>query len=168
LQTDAPINHGNSGGPLLNLQGEIIGLNTAVVRTTGTLNDVAEGLGFAIPSNTVKQISDQLIKSGSVPRPYLGISYQSLSPQIAAYFGLDVTEGALIQSVGPGSPAEQAGLQQGDVVTAISGMTIDEEHPLATALLNHKVGDTVQLAVTRNGQTMTLNATLVTRPASAG
>jgi 2-alkenal reductase len=168
LQTDAPINHGNSGGPLLNLNGEIIGLNTAVVRSTGSLTDIAEGLGFAIPSNTVKQISDQLIKTGSVPRPFLGISYQSLSPQIAAYYGLNVTEGALIQSVEAGSPAEKAGLQQGDVVTAISGTTLDEEHTLAAALLNHKVGDTVQLAVTRDGQSLTLSATLVTRPASAG
>jgi 2-alkenal reductase len=168
LQTDAPINHGNSGGPLLNLQGQVIGLNTAVVQSTGSLGDVAVGLGFAIPSNTVKQIADQLMKTGSVPRPFLGISYQSLSPQVAAYYGLNVTEGALIQSVQPGSPAEKAGLQPGDVVTAISGTTIDEEHPLAAALLNHKVGDTVQLAVTRDSQSQTLSATLVTRPADAG
>jgi 2-alkenal reductase len=168
LQTDAPINHGNSGGPLLNLQGQVIGLNTAVVRSSGSLTDVAEGLGFAVPSNTVKQIVDQLIKAGSVPRPFLGISYQSLSPQIAAYYGLSVTEGALIQSVQPGSPAEKAGLQPGDVVTAMGGTTIDEEHPLAAALLNHKVGDTVQLATARDGQSLTLSATLVTRPTDAG
>jgi 2-alkenal reductase len=168
LQTDAPINHGNSGGPLLDLNGQVIGLNTAVVRSTGTLGDVAEGLGFAIPSNTVKQISDQLIKSGSVPRPFLGVSYQSLSPQVAAYYGINVTEGALIESVEQGSPAEKAGLQQGDVVTGLGGTTIDEEHPLAAALLNHKVGDAVQLAVNRNGQSLTLSATLVTRPAADG
>jgi 2-alkenal reductase len=167
LQTDAPINHGNSGGPLLDLNGNIVGLNTAVVRSTGTSLDVAEGLGFAIPSNTVKQISDQLIKSGSVPRPYLGISYDILSPQVAAYYGLSVNEGALIRSVEAGSPADKAGIKQGDVVTSIGGTTVDEEHPLATALLSHKIGDTVQLTVTRDGQTETLTATLGQRPNTA-
>ncbi len=168
LQTDAPINHGNSGGPLLNLQGEIIGLNTAVVRTTGTSLDVAEGLGFAIPSNQVKQISEQLIKTGSVPRPFLGITYDILSPQVAGYYGLTTTEGALIKSVEAGSPADKAGLKAGDVVTVFGGTNIDENQTLAAVLLNHKVGDNVQMTIIRDGQTMTLTATLGTRPSDAG
>jgi 2-alkenal reductase len=167
IQTDAPINHGNSGGPLLNLRGEVIGINTAVVRTAGLTGDVTEGLGFAIPSATVKQITDELIRTGTVVRPFLGISYQELSPQSAAYFGLDGIDGALIRSIEPGSPADQAGIKAGDVITAIDGTKLDDEHGLSSVLLTHKVGDTIQLAVTRDHQNLNLTATLAQRPASA-
>lgn len=165
IQTDAPINHGNSGGPLLNLQGEVIGINTAVVRSTGMGGDVAEGLGFAIPSETVKQITQQLITNGTVPRPYLGVSYAELSPQVASYYGIGADQGALINSVEPGSPADKAGLKPGDVITAIDNQKLDEEHSLAGTLLEYKIGDAVKLTVTRNGSSVTLTASLDSRPA---
>jgi len=164
IQTDAPINHGNSGGPLLDLQGRVIGINTAVVRGSGFGGDVAEGLGFAIPSNTVKQIADQLIKNGYVVRPFLGVSWTPLSPQIASYYGLSVTSGALIQAVQPGSPASAAGLRPGDVVTRVDDVAIDEQHDFASVLLSHKVGDRVRLTVQRGSQVLTLTATLAERP----
>ncbi|HLZ08975.1 MAG TPA: trypsin-like peptidase domain-containing protein [Chloroflexota bacterium] len=167
IQTDAPINHGNSGGPLLNLRGEVIGINTAVVRTTGLTGDVTEGLGFAIPSATVKQIADELIRTGTVVRPFLGISYQELSPQSAAYFGLGSIDGALIKSVELGSPADKAGIKTGDVITAIDGTKLDEEHALSSVLVTHKVGDTIQLSITRDQQNLSLSVTLAQRPASA-
>lgn len=164
IQTDAPINHGNSGGPLLNLQGQVIGLNTAVVRSSGMLGDVAEGLGFAIPSNTVKRIADELIKNGFVARPFLGVSWSPVSPQIASYYGLGTTAGALIQAVQPNSPASAAGLRPGDVVTAVDGAPIDEQHDFATVLMSHKIGETVKLTVIRGRQTLTLSAKLTERP----
>lgn len=167
IQTDAPINHGNSGGPLLNLQGQVIGINTAVVRGSGIGSDVAEGLGFAIPSNTVKTIADELIKNGYVVRPYLGVNWQPVTPQIASYYGLEVNAGALIQAVVPGSPASTAGLRPGDVVTAVAGTKIDDQHDFATLLLNHKVGDSVQLTIQRGHQSLTVTATLGQRPQGA-
>lgn len=167
IQTDAPINHGNSGGPLLNMQGQVIGINTAVVRGSGFGGDVAEGLGFAIPSNTVKQIADQLIKYGFVARPYLGVNWQPVNPQIASYYGLEVNSGALIGEVVPGSPASVAGLRPGDVVTAVAGTRIDDQHDFATLLLNHKVGDKVPLTVQRGRESLTITATLGERPHTA-
>ena len=167
IQTDAPINHGNSGGPLLNLQGQVIGINTAVVRGSGLGGDVAEGLGFAIPSNTVKQIADQLIAHGIVPRPFLGVSAAMISPQIASYYGLSVNHGALIQAVQPGSPAAKAGLRPEDVITAIDGTQINDTNTLESVLLKHKIGDSVTLTVVRNQQTLTLTAVLGQRPASS-
>lgn len=164
IQTDAPINHGNSGGPLLDLQGQVIGLNTAVVRSSGLMGDVAEGLGFAIPSNTVKRIAEELIKNGYVVRPYLGVSWSPVSPQIASYYGLEVTSGALIRAVQPNTPASAAGLRPGDVIVAVDGTTIDEQHDFASALMSHKVGDQVTLTVRRDQQTLTLHATLAERP----
>ncbi|HUX86674.1 MAG TPA: trypsin-like peptidase domain-containing protein, partial [Chloroflexota bacterium] len=137
IQTDAPINHGNSGGPLLNLQGQVIGINTAVVQSTGVGGDIAVGLGFAIPSNTVKQIADQLIQHGVVPRPFLGVTAGMISPQIASYYSLSVTHGALVQSVETGSPADKAGLKAGDVITGIDSVTLDDTHSLADVLLAH-------------------------------
>lgn len=167
IQTDAPINHGNSGGPLLNLHGQVIGINTAVVQSTGVGGDIAVGLGFAIPSNTVKQIADQLIQHGVVPRPFLGVTAGMISPQIASYYSLSVTHGALIQSVEPGSPADKAGLKAGDVITAIDKTTLNDTHSLADVLLAHKVGDSVTLTVARGSQTLTLTATLGQRPANS-
>jgi 2-alkenal reductase len=167
IQTDAPINHGNSGGPLLNLRGEVIGINTAVISGNPLTGDVAQGLGFAVPSNTAKQISAELIQNGTVKRPYLGVSYQQLSPQVAAYYGLSATQGALITAVQSGSPADSAGLQAQDVVTAIEGTTLDDQNTLSGILLSHKIGDKIRLTVRRNNQTLNLTATLGERPQSA-
>jgi 2-alkenal reductase len=168
LQTDAAINHGNSGGPLMDLDGNVIGMNTAVIRGAG--GDVAEGLGFAIPVNTVKTITAQLIATGSIPRPYLGIASRRLSLQMAAYYDLRgsdgnlLTHGELVIRVEPGSPGEKAGLQPGDVIIAVGAAAVDDAHPLVNILLQHKPGDTVDLHIVRDGKELTLKATLGTRP----
>jgi 2-alkenal reductase len=168
LQTDAAINHGNSGGPLLDLNGNVIGVNTAVVRGTGT--DVAEGLGFAIPVNTVKTITTQLLSSGNIPRPYLGVSTRPVSLQLSSYYGLRdpngnlLNIGELVVQVEQGSPAEKAGLQPGDVILAVDDTNVDDTHPLVNILLLHKPGDTVQLHVVRDGKALEFKAALGTRP----
>ncbi len=160
IQTDAAINHGNSGGPLVNLQGQVIGINTLIIRGDGTTLDVAEGLGFAIPSNTVRMVTAQLIQYGYVRRPYLGISHVELTPGMATYYGLSVTQGTLVVRVVAGSPADRAGLKPGDVLLAINDETLDSEHPFLNVLLHHQPGETVTLHVNRYGQTLTLQATL--------
>lgn len=180
VQTDAPINHGNSGGPLLNLKGEIIGINTAVLRSTpgatGSSGDVAEALGFAIPSNTAKLLSDQLISKGQVARPYFGITYQMITPAIAGTTiqgtSVPAVEGAWIYSsrgtagIVSGSPADKAGLKNNDVITAVDGITLNDNNPLVSVILNYKPGDTVKLTVQRGDQTLNLNLTLGERPAN--
>ncbi len=164
IQTDAAINHGNSGGPLLNSAGQVIGINTLVVRDAG--GDVAEGLGFAVPVSTVKSVSAQLIATGKVVRPFLGVSYTMLNAQVAAANDLPVKAGAWIQEVTAGSPAARAGLKPGDVITAIGGKTLSDETPLVSVLVKYKVGETLPITVVRGGQTLSLNVTLGERPAT--
>ena len=165
IQTDAAINNGNSGGPLINTLGQVIGINTLVVRSTNDGN-VAEGLGFAIPSNQVRDIMAQLITNGRVDRAYIGISYQEVDPQIASALNLNTTDGVVITQVEPGTPAEKAGLQQGDVILEFAGQKIDQDHSLQNLLFTHKAGDTVALTVLRDNTTMSIKVTLITRPTS--
>ena len=165
IQTDAAINNGNSGGPLINTLGQVIGINTLVVRSTNDGN-VAEGLGFAIPSNQVRDIMTQLIANGRVDRAYIGISYQEVDPQIASALNLTTTDGVVITQVEPGTPAEKAGLQQGDVVLELAGQTIDQDHSLQSLLFTHNAGDTIALTILRGNKTMSVNVTLTTRPTS--
>ncbi len=163
IQTDAAINHGNSGGPLVDPSGQVVGINTAVVRGG---SDLATGLGFAIPSNTVRDVVQQLIQTGVVTRPYLGVSYQTVTPRVAAYYDLAVKEGALIILVAPDSPARAAGLQRGDVITQVDGQSVNEEKSLAQLLNQHKVGDDVVLTINRDGREQTLTVRLAQRPAA--
>ncbi len=183
LQTDAAINHGNSGGPLLNLRGEIVGINTAVVRSTGEgqsgSTDVAEGLGFAIPASVAKLLADQLVSKGQVSRPYFGITYQMITPADAGSLtasGRTVpnVEGAWVNRTGSNqpsvvaaSPAEKAGLKDNDVITAIDGVPLNDNNPLVNVILKYKPNDTVKLTVQRGTQTLTLNLTLGERPADS-
>ena len=162
IQTDAAINHGNSGGPLVNLAGEVIGINTLVVRNGG--GDVAEGLGFAIPANTVRAVAEQLIAQGYVARPYLGIDWQGITPAIAARYGLPVKWGVYVVQVASGSPADKAGLHHGDIITQVGDTPLDEKHPFINALFAHKPGETVALKVVRGNRTLTLKVTLGERP----
>jgi 2-alkenal reductase len=172
IQTDAAINHGNSGGPLVDPSGQVIGINTAVVRGAGSGlsglmgagGDVAEGLGFAIPSSTVRTVVDQLITSGSVTRPYLGVNFQSVTPRIASYYDLGAKEGALVMRVAPDSPARKAGLQQGDVITAVDGQKVTDQQGLPELLNKHKVNDQVNLTINRDGKDQTLQVQLAQRP----
>jgi S1-C subfamily serine protease len=164
IQTDAAINHGNSGGPLINLTGQVVGINTAIVRGSGFGTDVAEGLGFSIPSRTVGEISSQLIAQGYVDRPYLGIRWQAISPEIAKANGLPIEWGVYVQFVEAGSAADQAGLKANDIITQIGNDAIDGDNPFFNVLNRHKVGEATTLAVWRNGQTVTLDVTLQSAP----
>ena len=158
IQTDAAINHGNSGGPLVNLAGEVVGINTLIVRGSGP--DVAEGLGFAIPSNTVRAIAEQIIKQGYVARPYLGISWQGITPAIAAEYGLPVQWGVFVVDVEPGSPADKAGIERGDIITKIGGVPLDEKHPFINLLFSHKPGERVTVTIVHRGHEKTLTVVL--------
>jgi 2-alkenal reductase len=164
IQTDAAINHGNSGGPLVNLAGQVIGMNTLVVRSAGFTGDQAEGLGFAVAANTVRAISEQLIQTGHVARPYLGIQWEPITPDVARQYGLSVQWGIYITDLGQGSPAAKAGLKRGDIITSLGGVALDETHPFINTLLQFQPGQQLQLSVNRNGQALDLNVTLGERP----
>jgi len=165
IQTDAAINNGNSGGPLVNSLGQVIGINTLVVRSTNSGN-VAEGLGFAIPSNLVHDIVSQLVSTGRVEHPYIGISFEAVDPQVASALNLGATQGAVVMTVEPASPAARAGLQQNDVITAINGQAVDQDHQLVGVLFTHKPGETVTLSVVRNGKQSEIKLTLAVHPTS--
>lgn len=166
IQTDAAINHGNSGGPLINAYGQVIGLNTLGVRT-----DNAQGLNFAIPINKAKQVAATLVSKGNgavvSTRAYLGVQIDPLNASKAAQYGTKVTQGAYIVKVESGTPAEKAGLKAGDVITAVNGTNLDNRTALGDALNTLNVGDTATLTIDRNGTTRTLTATLVARPAQS-
>ncbi|HEX8992757.1 MAG TPA: trypsin-like peptidase domain-containing protein [Anaerolineales bacterium] len=159
LQTDAAINPGNSGGPLVNLAGEVVGVNTLIVRNSGN-GAVAEGLGFAIPINTAQAVATQIIQKGHVAHPYLGIAYQPIAPDIASAYNLPVQWGAYVTNVAAGSPAGKAGLQQGDIITKMGDIPIDQNHSYLNTLYSYKPGDSVALTIIRNSQTMQLQITL--------
>ncbi|HEY4691516.1 MAG TPA: trypsin-like peptidase domain-containing protein [Anaerolineae bacterium] len=158
IQTDASINHGNSGGPLVNLAGQVVGINSMVVRAGG--GDVAEGLGFAIPSNVVRAVSEQLIARGAVRRAYLGIRYRGLQGDEAQRANLPVGAGAAIESVEPDGPASQAGLQQGDLIVAIDGQSLNSASSLPALMLTLQPGDTITLHVVRGDATSDVTVTL--------
>jgi serine protease Do len=159
IQTDAAINHGNSGGPLVNLAGEVIGINTLIVRNTGS-GDVAEGLGFAIPVNTAQAVAQQIIQKGYFARPYLGISFQPINPDIALRYNLPSQWGVYITRVSSGSPASQAGLQEGDIITKVGDVTLDETHSYVNTLFTFKPGDQINLEVVRGNDTLQVQVTL--------
>ena len=163
IQTDAAINHGNSGGPLINVKGQVIGINTLVVRGDQGSFDVAQGLGFAVPSNIVREVSDALIANGDVERPYLGINYELVTPDALAS-GIGTDKGAIITSVGDDGPARRAGLLPGDIITQINGEDITPSTSLQRLLMQYKPNDTITLTVLRDGQTQEVQITLGTRP----
>ncbi len=159
IQTDAAINHGNSGGPLVDLAGEVIGINTLIVRDTGS-GDVAEGLGFAIPVNTAQAVAQQIIQQGYFSRPYMGISFQPINPDIASRYNLPTKWGAYVTKVESGSPADKAGLKENDIITKVGDNTIDETHSYVNSLFKYKPGDTISLTVMRDGKETQLQITL--------
>jgi 2-alkenal reductase len=159
IQTDAAINHGNSGGPLVNLAGEVVGVNTLVVRNTGS-GDIAEGLGFAIPVNTAQAVAEQIIEKGYFARPYMGISFQPIDPQIAARYNLPAEWGVYITRIAADSPASRAGLQEGDIITKIGNVALDESHSYVNALFEYKPGDQIPLEVVRGNSTLQVEVTL--------
>ncbi len=159
IQTDAAINQGNSGGPLVNLAGEVIAINTLIVRNSGS-GTVAEGLGFAIPVNTAQAVAEQIIRNGYIARPYMGVNFQPVTPDIATAYRLPVQWGAYVTDVSSNSPASKAGLRQGDIITGIGGTTLDETHSFINTLFSYKPGDQVNVVLMRNGNSQEVQVTL--------
>ena len=160
LQTDAAINQGNSGGPLVNLAGQVVGLNTLIVRGGSFGGSIAEGLGFAVASNTMGAISKQLIANGRVDRPYLGITWQPVTPRIAKVYNLPVPWGIFITNVVDGSAADIGGLQFGDIIVMVDDIPLDDEHPFINILYSYQPGDTITAKVDREGQKQIVTITL--------
>lgn len=152
IQTDAPINFGNSGGPLFNLNGEIVGINTAIIAG-------GQNIGFSIPINMIKTILPQL-KKGTVERAYLGIKFQEVTKDIAESFGLDKIYGVLISEVVKNSPAEKAGLKEGDIILEVNGKVVDEFTSFPKIIASYLPGDTVKLKIYREKKEISINATL--------
>jgi serine protease Do len=161
IQTDAAISPGNSGGALADRDGEIIGINVAYLppNETGAVN-----IGFAIPSDTAVSVADQLIETGEVSTPYLGIITSDLSPEDAERFGLSVDSGAIVERVEPGSAADEAGVTRGDIIVALGDTPVENSGDLLGALRDYQPGDTVTLTVIRDGDEQTLEVTLDERP----
>jgi 2-alkenal reductase len=149
IQTDAAINSGNSGGPLVNLAGEVIGINTLVVRGDGMGSAIAEGLGFAIPSNTAKLITDQIIQKGYFARPYMGVQIQHINPSIAERYNLPVDWGAYVVRIGSNSPASKVGIAVGDIILRIGIINLDETTQFLNALFSYQPGDIVDVEILR-------------------
>ena len=160
IQTDAPINTGNSGGPLFDLQGNVVGINTALISPTG--GNV--GIGFAIPAEQAQTVVEALRRGERVRRGYIGVSLQPLDAGIAAALGVERNRGELIRSVTPGGPAARAGLEQGDVVISVNGQPVTSQQTLSYLISNLAVGSRVPLEVVRNGQRRTVTVTLAERP----
>lgn len=149
LQTDAPINPGNSGGPLINLKGEVIGINSAIIQS-------GQGIGFAIPSNIAKNVTSQLKEKGKVVRGWIGVSIQTVTPEIADSFGMKQPKGALVSDVVQGGPAERGGIRRGDVVLKFDGKDVRNSSELPFIVAETPVGKTVDVTVLRNGQEVDL------------
>jgi len=145
IQTDASINPGNSGGPLINMRGEVVGINTAIIPN-------GQGIGFAIPVNTAKEIVPQLEEKGHVTRGWLGVSIQEVTPDLAKSFALKEKQGALVAQVVTGGPAEKAGIEQGDVILGFDGKEIAESKDLPRIVASTPVGKTVTVKLLRNGK----------------
>ena len=160
IQTDAAINQGNSGGPLVNLAGEVIGINTLIVRGGGFGSAVAEGLGFAIPVNTARAIAEQIIEKGYVARPYLGIRWLTVNPRLARSYDLPVEWGAFVSEIGSDSPAARGGVLQGDIITRIGDIDLGENHSFINALFSYEPGETIPLEIVRGGQRLEVQVTL--------
>lgn len=176
IQTDAPINPGNSGGPLLNRCGEVIGINSSVLSG-------AQNIGFAVPINVAKRVLPQLINEGRVIRPWIGISGKAISKELRAIFNLPLVEGFLVETIEPGSPAERAGLNEGelpitiageefllggDIITSINGNPLKGAHVLEQVLRSLEIGDRVRLTLFRQGKTLEVALQIEDRPILPG
>jgi len=156
IQTDASINRGNSGGPMFNMKGEVIGINTAIFSPSGG----SVGIGFAVPSNIVKGVVDQLVKYGKTKRGWLGVRIQEVTPEIADSLGMGKARGALISSVTPDGPAAKAGIQAGDVILSFNARDIEHMRELPRQVAETEVGKSAPVIVFRKGQTVTLPVVL--------
>ncbi len=170
IQTDAAINPGNSGGALVNVRGQVIGINTAIL--SGRSGPGGEGgfigIGFAIPSNTVKHVMQDLIKTGKVTRGYLGVEISNLNSGLAKQFGVPDTSGALVQNVSPDGPAAKGGIKNGDVIRKMNGQTVEGADDLTSMVTNTNPDTTVTLSILRNGKPLNVKVTLAERPSNLG
>jgi serine protease Do len=168
IQTDAAINPGNSGGALVNVRGQVVGINTAIL--SGNMGPGGEGgsigIGFAIPSNMAKHVMEELVKTGKVSRGYLGVTIAGLTDELAKQFKVPDTSGALVQDVAPGGPADKAGIKNGDVIRKLDGKVVADASQLTLGVTNLNPGSTATLEVLRDGQSMTLKVTLGERPSN--
>lgn len=160
FQTDAPINPGNSGGPLVNIRGEIVGLNNFIFSQSGG----SQGIGFAIPSNTVRRVLEQILQHGRVLRPYFGVDLQPITPDGAARLGLADTRGALVKAVLSGSPAAKADVRAGDVIQKFDGREVRDFPELRKLVAEAKIGATIQIEVLRNGKVLKLPVQIMELP----
>ncbi len=160
IQTDASINRGNSGGPLFDMQGNVIGINNAIFSPSGG----SVGIGFAIPAETAAPIVDKLISGEEIQRGYLGVRIQPMNDDLAEALGLPENRGEFVQSVQPGEPAEQAGLRAGDVVLKVDGKDVTRDQTLSFIVANIAPGKRINLEVLRDGQRQTIAATVGRRP----
>ena len=156
IQTDAAINRGNSGGALVNLRGELVGINTAILSGSG--GNI--GIGFAIPTNMARYVMDQLIEHGEVSRGVLGVTIQNLNPDLAKALEIDLSQGVVVSSVSPGSAAEKAGIQVGDVIVGLNGEPIGNHNQLRNQLGMMPVGERVRVEILRDGDRRTVTATI--------
>ncbi len=163
IQTDASINQGNSGGPLFDIQGNVIGVNTIILSPTG--GNI--GLGFSIPSEVARPVIEQLMGGGKVRRGYLGISIQPLNDSIADGLGLPHNRGEIVADVVPGAPGARAGLRRGDVVVRVAGVDVSPDSTLSYTVANQKIGSPIRIDIIRDGKPMVVTATLAERPSEA-
>ena len=163
VQHDAAINPGNSGGPLVNLRGQVVGVNTLGIPTDEQGQPV-QGLFFAIPSNTVAKIAETLIADGRVVYPYVGVSYGTNNPAVAAELDLETTEGVVVNDVPEDGPAAEAGLEVGDVILQIGDFPLNAQTTFSEALFNYAPGDTVTLLINRDGEEQEIEITFGERP----
>jgi serine protease Do len=160
IQTDAAINPGNSGGALVNTRGEVVGINTAILSQSGGY----QGVGFAIPSNMVREVLDSLMKNGRVIRGYSGLAVQQITPDLARAFGLSDTHGAVVNSLDPEGPAAEAGLRRGDVIVSFKGRPVATDDELRTQMSRLKPGDRTSLGVLRGGRRLDVDLLLSEPP----
>jgi serine protease Do len=160
IQIDAPINKGNSGGPTFDTSGKVIGVNTAIYSPTGG----SVGIGFDIPAQTVQNVVDQIKEHGSVTRAWLGVQVQAVTPGIAESLGMKKAQGALVDQAEPDTPAAKAGIQPGDVITAVNGTSVKDSRSLAREISNMAPGSSAKLDIVRKGEQKTLDVTLAKMP----
>ena len=163
IQTDASINPGNSGGALVNLKGELIGINTAILGPSGA----NIGIGFAVPVNMVHSVMDQLVQYGKVSRGRIGVAIQDVTPDLARAMALSVTQGAVVQQVEPGTPADKAGLKAGDVIIAVDGRAVHNSSELRNRIGLMRVGAEVKLSVLREGKQESVTVKIAEAPAQS-
>lgn len=157
VQTDAAINPGNSGGPLVDITGKVIAINTAII-------PFAQGIGFAIPINAAKKCSQEIITHGKMVRPWLGISGLTLNKDMAAYYGLSAEKGVLVAQVSPNSPAYEAGIVAGDIITSFGNTTLNSIEDLQKEIPKRKIGETVKMSIVRGKEKGTLDVVLQSIP----